>query len=189
MGYFVRLITVLGLAALVGCGPVTNLVAGAGVTPLAKAEGWRDDLGPMLPPFGILEIAYDRPTAEQLWADNVPEGLPEHQGDPEEPGIYGGHDEVDFDRQVVVVWSSGESSTCPGWLADVQVDDAGTVQLEREDAAGVFGACTDDYNPYRLVGAVDRDRVPPPGALPTEDVAGVPEGPGAVVAEYPVTDR
>ena len=32
------------------------------------------------------------------------------------------------------------------------------------------GACTDDYNPYRMVLAVDRERNPEAGDLPTEDV-------------------
>lgn len=182
------LLAALGLVALLGCEPVADLAGGGRVEPLAKAEGWREGIDQMPPPFGVLEIAYDRPTAERAWAENVPDGLPQRAGDPDEPGVYGDLDDVDLDTQVIVVWSSGESSACPGWLADVDVDASGTVLLQRDDSAGAFGACTDDYNPYRLVGAIDRDRVPESDALPTEDVAGVPEGPGAVVTAYPETD-
>lgn len=69
-----------------------------------------------------------------------------------------------------MVWSSGESGSCPGWLADVRTDTDGTVHLERDSAGGPI--CTGDYNPYRMMLAVDRDRLPPRDALPTDDVAG-----------------
>lgn len=182
------------MKVLLGLGIVLALVAGLGVwgvwaltnngvSVLMKAEGWRDELGqPAGSPFAIVEIAFDRETAERAWADNTPEGLAPRTGAPEEPGIYGDLDRVDFDTQAVVVWSSGESSSCPGWLADMNVKELGTVEIQRDDTAGFFGACTDDYNAYRMLVAVDQDRLPAPDELPTEDVAGIPSG---LVTTYP----
>lgn len=143
------------------------------VTPLAKAQDWRDDLDPNEVAFAVIEIAFDRETAERAWDDNVPDDLPE--ADPAEagPGVYATLDDVDFDEQAVVVWSSGESGSCPGWLADIEANDDGTVRVERGEASA--GACTEDFNPYRMVLAVDRDRLPDPEDLPAE-VEGAPEG-------------
>jgi hypothetical protein len=59
------------------------------------------------------------------------------------------------------------------------------VEVTRDEAVGPSGACTDDYNPYRMLLAVDRTRVPAAEVLPSEDVEGVPEGPGALVTTYP----
>lgn len=97
---------------LSGCAGLEALVGRGGtVAPLMKAEGWRDALGTPSPPFAVLEIAFDRETAERAWRDHTPDGLPERDGAPEEPGLYGDLDEVD-------------------------VDEAGTVTIERDDAAG-----------------------------------------------------
>ncbi|MEX0926927.1 MAG: hypothetical protein WD208_09475 [Dehalococcoidia bacterium] len=172
--------TVVLLLGLVGC----NLLgAGDSVLPLMKAEGWRDDLGPGPPPFAIVEIAFDRETAERAWVENTPEDLPRRTGAPEEPGIYGDLAQVDFDTQAAVVWSSGESSTCPGWLAGIDVTDQGTVEIQTEDTAGFFGSCTDDFGFYRMVVVVERGRLPKPDELPTEDVVGISSG---RVTTYPV---
>jgi hypothetical protein len=175
---------VVAVLALAACGDAasTGVAAGDPVWPLAKAEGWRDDLDPASVSFEVVEIAYDRQTAERAWRENVPEGLRRESGAPDRPELYGSLDEVDFDAQVVVVWSSGQSGSCPGWLADLRTDSAGTLHLERDRAGGRYRDCTDDYNPYRMVLAVDRERVPAPEDLPTEDVSGVPE---AVVVAYP----
>jgi hypothetical protein len=155
----------------------------ARVTTLVKAEGWRDDLMPGLgDPYAILEVAFDRETAERAWGDNVPADLPEQTGDPADPGIYGSLDDVDFDRQVVAVWSSGESGTCPAWLDDVRVLDDGAVAFTLGSAAPPGTACTMDYRPYRMVLALDRDAAPSPDDLPAEDVTGVPDG---LVTAYP----
>lgn len=190
-GKRVRRLLVMLIALLLGLSGWAGLAGLSGlrdpVVPLAKAVGWRQNLGTGPPPFAIVEIAYDEETANRVWEDNVPRGLRERSGDPERAGLYGDLDGVDFDTQVVVVWSSGESSSCPGWLAAIEVDAAGTVRVERDDASGPFGACTDDYNPYRTILAVDRERLPSRDTLPTQDVAGVPDGPGAggLVTAYP----
>jgi hypothetical protein len=158
---------VLTVAAGTGCGGPTA----DGVTTLAKADGWRSALASdeVLGGYHALaEIAYDEATARTAWQDAVPDGAPERSGEPREPGVYGDLDDVDFAGQVVVVYSSGQSGACPGWLADISVED-GTVQLaEGRHMPG--NGCSDDYNPYRLVLAVDRDRVPAEDDLPTEDV-------------------
>lgn len=132
------------------------------VGPLAKVSGWRDrDL--LGEAYALVEIADDRETAERAWEENVPAGLPEREGDPTEEGVYGSLDAVDFERQAVVVWSAGQSGSCPGWLADIEVVD-GRVAVEHGTAGA--GACTADYNPYRMVLAVDRDRLPEAADLP-----------------------
>jgi hypothetical protein len=155
--------------------------------PLMKADGWREHLGSS-PPFAILEIALDRETAERAWSENTPYGLPRRSGRPAKSGLYGSLDDVDFSRQAVVVWSSGQSSTCPGWLAGVDVDEDGTVVVEVSNTAGRFGDCTDDYRPHRMLLAVNQDRLPPIGHLPTVNVSGIPVGGphgGGLVTTYP----
>jgi hypothetical protein len=176
----------LALAALAAAAYVgLQLLQRDDVAPLARADGWRDGLdGPFPGPAAVLELAYDRETAERAWRENVPDDLPRRTGDPDEPGIYRSLDAVDFDRDVVAVWSAGGSSSCPPWLAHVEMDASGTVRLETDDAAG-DAACTDDYSPYRMLLAVGRDLLPAPDALPTEDVEADGLPPGILVTGYP----
>ena len=151
---------------------------------LAKASGWREGLAEEHgSAFAVVEVAYDRDTAEAAWRDNVPADLESRDDElPAEPGVYGGLDEVDFDRQVVVVWSSGESGGCPGWLADIDSTD-GTIRVHEGAVAQM--ACPSDYNPYRLVLAVDRDRLPTGDELPSAQLEVVPDG---KVRTYPAGD-
>lgn len=167
---------------LAGCGDAEP-ATGSGVQPLAKVEGWRGD--PQSSDevqHGLVEIVADFDTAQQAWQGNVPDHLDDGDGSQGEPGVYGSLDDVDFTRQVVVVWHAGESGSCPGWLADIETEgQAVVIELDQYVPAD---ACTDDYNPYRMVLAVDRDRLPEPGDLPTEDVVidGIDNG---RVATYP----
>jgi hypothetical protein len=144
------------------------------VDTLAKASDWRDGLTEedgMA--FAVFEVAYDRDTAETAWRDNVADDLePRDTELPAEPGVYGGLDEVDFERQAVVVWSSGESGSCHEWLTDIDTTD-GTITIERDATAAV---CTDDYNAYRLVLAVARDHLPAADELSAARLGGVPDG-------------
>jgi hypothetical protein len=160
--------------------------ASDGVVVLAKADGWRDGLDrqALQEYFSVVEIAYNAATARTAWADAVPADLPERDGEPRESGRYGDLDGVDFDRQVLVVYSSGQSGSCPGWLGDVSTAD-GTVQL-MTDAYVPDEVCTDDYGAYRVVVAVDRDRLPDEAELPTEDVRVDGSGLSALAAAYPV---
>jgi hypothetical protein len=187
--------------SLAGCGSedATTVVpdhggsTADGVVVLAKAPGWRRDLSIESDPFAVLEIALDQAIAEVAWAENVPRDLPVRSGPPAEPGVYGSIDVVDFDQQVVAVWSAGESRSCPGWLADVHTHDDGGVELVGRDtntlsnggSDGILTACTSDYNSYRLVLAIDRDKLPDPADLPVENVTGVPDG---LVTTYPAGD-
>ncbi|WP_052668574.1 hypothetical protein [Nitriliruptor alkaliphilus] len=150
---------------------------------LAKAQGWRDGLTEEVETmFAVFEVAYDRETAEVAWRDNVADDLEPRDDDlPAEPGLYGTLDEVDFDRQAVVVWSSGESGSCPEWLTNID-GAGGTIRVQREATAEM---CTDDFNPYRLVLAVDRDRLPAPEELAAAQLEGVPDG---TVRSYPIGD-
>lgn len=167
--------TVVLLAAglLAGCG------ADGGMTTLAKVDGWREGRAGADLTFGHLEIAYDQATAERLWAENVPADLPERSGDPTEPGVYGDLAEVDYDAEVVAVWSSVQSGSCPGWLTAVHFS-GGTLGADEATDAAPTEACTADANPYRVVVVLPREDVPAPTDLP---VRGGDRAPDAVV--YP----
>lgn len=134
------------------------------VTVLAKADGWRDGLQESAGhPYLWIEVATDPATARQAWEDNVPTELPRGEGRPDEPGLYVPFEDIDLDTQALVVVSSGESGTCPAWVEDLRVlADRVEVDLGSVDEL----ACTDDFNPYRLVLAVDRDRLPATDDLP-----------------------
>lgn len=163
----------LGSAA-VGCS-----TRGA-VVPLAKADGWSG--GSDLSPYAVLEIAFDRGTAEEMWRQNVPAGLQERSGVPAESGIYGELANVDFEQQAVVLWSSGQSSSCPEWLDNLTADNTGTVEVKTRSVADSNDGCTADYATYRMIVSVGRDQVPRLEDLPTTDVVGVPDG---LVTPYP----
>ena len=123
---------------------------------LAKVEGWGDDVSPTAATG--LEIAYDEDVARSMWSENVPDGLPTKSGDPAAPGIYGSLDDVDFDSQLVAMYSAGESGSCPTWLTDVTTEGQ-TVQVVTGPEH--VGVCTADFRPYRQIVALDRDDVPP----------------------------
>ena len=159
--------------------PPPDLDPAGPVVPLAKADGWRDDLD-IDAYHALIEIAYERDTAERAWTDNVPAELPQRAGLPARVGVYATLNEVDFARQAVVVWTAGQSGSCPQWLADLRTRADGTVRLDTAAAGG--GVCTDDYNPYRMLLAVDRDRLPDPAALPTTSGEDIPD---ALVRAYP----
>lgn len=168
-------ISIIVAVALVGAACGGEGVAGSGgdeggVVVLAKAEGWRDGLQESAGhPYALVEIAADAETAARAWDDNVAESLPEADGEPSEPGVYHALETVDFDRQAVVVFSSGESGSCPAWVGELSTGD-GRVDVGLRSTAGEAEACTDDFNPYRLVLAVDRDDVPSSDELPVERV-------------------
>lgn len=174
-GYLVAMaLCILSGAALSACGSAQD-----GVVPLAKVDGWRDGFDTS--EFAVLEIAFDAETARRAWLENVPLDLAERSGDPLEPGKYGDLEDVNFEEQVVAVWSSGQSGSCPSWLAQVMVQQSGLVELER-GSANPGEDCTSDYRTYRMVVAVDRSHVPHQEDLPIRDVAGVPDG---LVSAYP----
>jgi hypothetical protein len=94
-----------------------------GVQVLAKANGWRwslvdfhevEDLYGVADPYGVVEVAYDEVTAAQAWAQNVPADLVRRSGHPMWPGLYGDLADIDFDREALVVYSSGQSAPAPG---------------------------------------------------------------------------
>jgi hypothetical protein len=174
-----------GCAAGAAAGPERETTPLPGVVVLAKADGWRSALNDTkaIDYFTIAEVAYDEATARAAWDDTVPADLPERDGEPHEPGRYGDLADVDFREQAVVVYSAGQSGTCPAWVSDLVFED-GTVEVT-EDGHTPGDACTDDYRAYRLVLAVDRERLPPPEALPTEQVLVDGYDRPAVVAGYP----
>jgi hypothetical protein len=158
--------------------PPTYDVDGA-VRTLATVTGWRDGLDH--PGYGLLEIASDRETGERAFAENVPDGLARGGGSEVwDPGLHADLSSVDWDREAIVVWSAGRSGSCPEWVSDVTVE-GGTVRVRT--ASPSQGACTSDYNAYRAVLAVDRDRLPEAGDLPMPVNEGFPEGSEA--RDYP----
>lgn len=161
----IRTVPVLAaaLVALAGCAAPES--AGS-VDVLAKADGWRAGTTPG-DRFAVLEVAYDRAAAEALWDENVDADLPARDGNPLEPGVYGNLADVDLDEQVLALYSSGQSGSCPGWVGDVSTGADGTVEVSTvQDLRGGDG-CTDDYNAYRVVLALDREDVPSADALGT----------------------
>lgn len=176
------IILLTGLLLLSGCSWPT---LSPSVETLAKVEGWRPGLEEDA--FAVLEIAYDDDAARALWEENVPADLPRREGTPLDAGVFGELGDVDFAEQVVALYSSGQSGSCPGWVRDVDHDGAGTVDVTRaEDMRGGDG-CTDDYNAFRVVVALDREDVPDRADLP--GVTGTVDGLAVltlVVGEYPV---
>ena len=175
------------VALLPGCSlfdPASRPIAD-GITVLAKADGWSPSLAAERfgAYFAVLEIAPGQEAAGAAWAEAVPAGLPEASGDPREAGRYGSLDDVDFAEQALVVFSGGQSGACPGWLGDVSVEDGQVLLEERRYTAG--DGCTDDYNPYRLVLAVDREKLPAADLLPTEDVVFDGQEVAGLVTAYP----
>lgn len=180
-----RLIAVALVAATAGCSLVPGAAPVAGVTVLAKADGWSPSVDDER--FGgyvaIVEVAYDQDAARAAWDATVPADLVERSGEPREAGRYGSLDDVDFEEQVLVVFSGGQSGACPSWLSDLAVD-GGTVEMSRGEHVPGDG-CTDDYNAYRLVLAVDREKLPASDRLPTEDVLVDGRDLAGLVTAYP----
>jgi len=149
-----------------GVGDAPSTEAGGGpVRTLAKVDGWREEL--TTPPefLSKLEVAYDAETATRLWEENVPPTLAQRTGVPLEPGRYGDLSDVDFDNQVLALWSGGQSSGCPGWVDDVRVDGTGVVVVSEEQASRAPASdgsytCPSDWNSYRTVVVMDRAALP-----------------------------
>ncbi len=163
------------LLLVVGCGG-TGAVGpdepaaptAAEITVLAKAEGWRDGLQESAGhPYLWIEVAADPDRAQQAWEENVPAGLADGEGPPAEPGLYVPLEDVDLDTHALIVVSSGESGTCPAWVDDLRVLD-GRVEVDLDTVDEQ--ACTDDFNPYRLVLAMDRDLLPAIDDLPISTI-------------------
>ena len=167
------LVVMLLLLAGVGCGQGTP--AGQGdpegtVEVLAKADGWRDGLQEAADhTYAVIEIAREPDVAQRAWEDNVPAELPEAEGRAAAPGVHAALDSVDLTDRAVVVYSSGESGTCPTWVEDLDTVE-GRLEVRLGSAADEGQPCTDDFRPYRLVLAVDRDALPAPDDLPVEQV-------------------
>jgi hypothetical protein len=146
------------------------------VRTLATVPGWRDERPAVAD--GALEIAYDRRTGERAFAENVPDDLPTDVRHVAEDGLHAGLDTVDWDREVLVVWSAGRSGSCPVWVEDVRTEGG---RVEVSTVSPSQGACTSDFNPYRAVLAVARDRVPAEAELPVP----VGQGAGIEAVAYP----
>lgn len=147
------------LTALPACGTGDPAVAG-GVRTLAKVDGWRDGQPFPAEAFALFEVAADDDAARALWDAAVPDGLPARDGDPREVGLYGDLSDVDLDEQVLALWSSGESGSCPGWLAGVGTSADGALLSCDDDKHSPTGGCSDDDVAYRTVVAVDRSGLP-----------------------------
>lgn len=152
----------------------------AAVRTLATVEGWRDGLE--VERGALLEIAHDQATAQRLIDDNVPGDLADGpEGEPWVDGRHGDLADVDLDTHVVAVYTAGRSGSCPEWVADVTTGADGVVVGTEVPTRG---ACTDDFNPYRTVVAVERDRLPAADELPADLDLGYDVDQAAVVA-YP----
>jgi len=154
------------LAALTACGTGDPAAAG-GVRTLAKVDGWREGQPFPQEAFALFEVAADDDAARALWDAAVPDGLPARDGDPREVGLYGDLSDVDLDEQVLALWSSVESSSCPGWLSGVGASADGALLSFDEEEHRPGDGCNDDGVPYRTVVAVDRSSLPELAVLET----------------------
>lgn len=164
-----------------------------GVTILARIDGWRSELtsdpdGTRQVPDLLLEISYDEATARAAWADNVPGDVPAGSGDPGEFGIHADLDDVDFSQDAVVVYSAGQSGSCPAWLVDATYAAGAFDVVESDEVPEGSDGCSDVRVPYRLVLAVDRDKLPPPEDLPVDRVHVDGQDIDGLVTEYRRTD-
>lgn len=167
--------TIVVLAGmLAGCGSLREARStdrGADpVVVLAKADGWRDGLAQATgDPYALIEIV-DPTDSRQAWHDKVPADLPTATGDPADPGVYRPlAADVDLERYTLVVYSSGQSSSCPAWVDDLSFTE-GRIEVILATTAGPGEPCTDDFQPYRLVLAVDPGVLPSRAELPVERI-------------------
>lgn len=116
--------TWLGLAAALAVGGCFGggFETDEALVPLARADGHRADV--QATTDHLLEIAYDRATAERAWRENAPDESVSSSSSTG-PGLYGDLADVDFETQALVVWSSGDAGGDPrrsndaaqGWRA------------------------------------------------------------------------
>ncbi|MBF5083081.1 hypothetical protein [Quadrisphaera sp. INWT6] len=176
----------LGALVLSGCAALPR-AATADVRTLAKIDGWRADLATPPQVFSALEVAYDPETAQRMWQENVPPGLPARGGDPTRFGLYGDLADVDFGGQAVALWSGGQSGSCPGWLSQVRRAETSHVVVTEELDSGIGNACSRDRNVYRTVVVIERDQLPSESSLASAHATDDdPECPAEVLlAAYP----
>lgn len=183
----VALVLAVLLAACGTAGGPTATDVDEPVVVLARGDGWRDGLMDAVGlRYLVIEVA-EPGMARQAWEDNVTDGLPTASGPPDEPGVYVPFEEVDPTTHAIVVVSSGTSSSCPTWPADLRLRDS-HVEVDLEMDVAADAPCTDDLVPYRAVLAVERDRLPMSDALPLEDIDVPSEnltGVDGVVTPYP----
>ena len=156
--------TVVALSlALGGCGVVDSVLGQRGPV-ITLAKNYETPSAVDRPPSDDvrLELAFDHDTAEHLWDEHVPDDLPRRRGEPYREGIHGDFDSVDFDTQVVALWW-GLESTCPQSVTDVQLSGQATVEVHTTEEEPT---CDDMGIPFRMVLAIDRDRLPDASQLP-----------------------
>jgi len=128
-------------------------------------------------------VAWDADAAVGLWDAHVDEALPEVvEVPPATTGVYGTLDGIDWDRQAVAVWYDGQSSGCPSYVVDVTT----ATDVEVRTSAVAAGGCPEDWNAYRVLLVIDRDKLPDPAALPitVPEDASWQNGTPADVVEY-----
>lgn len=155
------------------------------ITVLARLEGWEQRLSTdqTVPADLIVELAYDQSTARVAWDESAPDRLPERSGEPRQEGRYGSLDDLDLDRQALVVYSSGQSGSCPGWPVDLSLDGRVLVVEETEYVEG--DGCNESFSPYRVLLAVDRDVLPAADDLPLDTARTGDREFDALVTTYP----
>lgn len=149
--------------ALGGCGPVESVLGQRGPV-VTLAKNYATPSAVDRPPSHDvrLELALDQDTAERLWEEHVPDDLPRRDGEAYRVGIHGDLDSVDFDTQAIALWW-GSEATCPQSVTDVQSSGQATVELHTTEEEPT---CRDVEIPFRMVLAIDRDRLPDGSQLP-----------------------
>jgi hypothetical protein len=96
------------------------------------------------------------------------EQLPRVDGEPLQTGRYAdftGADDLAAD-EVLVLWYSGQSGTCPSYLHRLRITALGDVDVDVETDDADLRACSADYNPYRQLVVVPEDALPMSSDLP-----------------------
>lgn len=115
----------------------------------------------------VLEVIDNRSDAEEVWSQIAPsEPASDQDGPPVEEGVYGSPDDVDFDAEVMAVFtsSSGET-TCPSWLEGLTTSPDG---YEIHETA-IRPECGDGDLPYTMIVSLDRAVFVDLDDLPSED--------------------
>ena len=155
------------------------------ITVLARLDGWGQRLSTdeTVQADLVVEIAYDEAAARAVWDESAPDRLPQRSGEPRQEGRYGSLDDLQLDRQALVVYSSGQSGSCPGWPVHLSLDGRVLVVEETEYVEG--DGCNESFSPYRVLLAVDRDVLPAVDALPLRTARSGDREFDALVTAYP----
>lgn len=136
-------------------------------------------------PSALLQLVPEE-LVETVLVDLGASDLPPARGVPVDPGVYADVGSVDHAREVLVVWSSGQSGSCGERLRGLRVAQASGTLVDLAGPATAAGqACTADYRAYRQLVVLRREDFVDPAHLPLVLTGGEGLPDGLVVTVYP----